>query len=443
MGPGEIQQIIARGEGIDVSFARRVSSAYINERAVIERMAALANSRGGTLLVGVGGDGSISGCHPFHGDHTDPVQLAAAIRRYTAPPLDVAVEVAAVEGQPVVALSVAASPTPVATAWGVYRARSLNSSGVAVDEGLPPAELFTRYRDANGVDWATSPAAGASPSDLDPGAFAAYRRLTASHGGNSALAQRGDDSLVRALGFRNDSGEPLSLGAILLFGTEESITRHLPFHQVVVADARTPRSTWRSRAALPVLVERLTGATPGAETVGNALPFVLNALLHRDYTLPGAIYVHVDEDRRTVTSPGPLPRGITAEDVLGGAPSFAPRSLHLTTAIAHTGVTRGAGTGAADAAREMLARGFAAPSYSGTHSQAVTVTIAAVPAGRAASVRGDVLGALRDLGEASSAQVAERAGVSQQQAYRALRHLVEKGEVTRRGSTRTTRYSVS
>ncbi len=446
MDPGQgrttLRQLIDGGEDITVSFARRVSAAYINERAVIERMAALANSAGGTLLVGVDADGTVSGCHPFHGDHTDPVQHAATVRRYTSPPLDTAVEVFAVDGRPVVALGVSPSATPVATAWGVYRARTLNSSGVAVDEGIPPAELFTRYRDANGVDWATAPAPGATPADLDPAAFAAYRRLTAAHGGNTALAQRDDDALVRALGFRNDSEHPLTLGAVALFGTGEAITRHLPYHQVVIADARSPRTTWRSSAALPVLVENLTTGR-GAETVGDALPFALNALVHRDYTLPGAVYIYVDEERRSVTSPGPLPRGMSAEDILTGTPTFAPRSLHLSTAIAHTGVTRGAGTGAAEAAERLVAAGFPAPSYSGTHSQAVTVSISAQKERGGATERGSILGALRELGEASSAEVAQRAGVSQQQAYRALRKLVEKGDVTRSGTTRMTRYAVS
>ena len=441
-GQATLRQLIDGGEGISVSFARRVSAAYINERAVIERMAALANSAGGTLLVGVDADGTVSGCHPFHGDHTDPVQLAATVRRYTFPPLDTVIEVSAVEGRPVVALSVAASSTPVATAWGVYRARTLNSSGVAVDEGIPPAELFTRYRDANGVDWATTPAPGATVADLDPGAFAAYRRLTAAHGGNTALAQRGDDALIRALGFRNDSEHPLTLGALVLFGTEEAISRHLPYHQVVIADARPPRATFRSRAALPVIIENLTTGR-GAETVGNALPFALNALVHRDYTLPGAVYIHVDEERRSVTSPGPLPRGMSAGDVLTGTPTFAPRSLHLSTAVAHTGVTRGAGTGAVEAARRLAAAGFPAPSYAGTHPQAVTVSVAARKESGAGAGRDSILGALRELGEASSAQVAECAGVSQQQAYRALRKLVERGEVTRSGTTRMTRYAVS
>ncbi|WP_115685576.1 RNA-binding domain-containing protein [Corynebacterium senegalense] len=437
MQRGEIEQLIESGEGIALSFARRVSSAYINERAVVERMAAMANSEGGTLLVGVDSDGTVSGAHPFHGDHTDPVELAAAVRRHTSPPLDVTVEVAAVGGRAVVALSTEAAASPVATTWGVYRARRLNGAGVAVDEGLTPPELFTRYRDANGLDWALSPAPGATLADLDPAAFAAYRRLTSAHHGNTALAARDDDALVRALGFRNDSDTPILLGAVALFGTEEALARHLPYHQVVLADTRAPRTTWRSRAPLAVLAENLAAS----EAVGDALPFVLNALAHRDYSLPGAVYVHVDAKRRAVTSPGALPRGVRPEDLLSDAPTFAPRSLYLSTALAHTGLTRGAGTGVVDAARDLARRGAPVPSYAGTHAQAVTVSVVSPVGAGGASTSDLVLEALRELGEASSGEVARRAGLGQQQAYRALRSLVGQGRVRRSGATRTTRYS--
>ncbi|QYH19007.1 MarR family transcriptional regulator [Corynebacterium aquatimens] len=44
--------------------------------------------------------------------------------------------------------------------------------------------------------------------------------------------------------------------------------------------------------------------------------------------------------------------------------------------------------------------------------------------------------------EMSSSDVAEAAGLSTQQAYRALRKLVDAGHVTRSGETRMTRYSV-
>ena len=86
------------------AFARRKSAAFINERRVIETMASMANAEGGTLFIGVDSDGSISGCYPFHGDRTDPAQLAMAVRRYTNPPLEVDVSAARIGGAEVIAV---------------------------------------------------------------------------------------------------------------------------------------------------------------------------------------------------------------------------------------------------------------------------------------------------------------------------------------------------
>lgn len=405
MHADEMRRLIAQGEGLTTAFARRVSAAYINERAVIELMACMANGAGGTLLIGVDANGAISGCHPFHGDRTDPAALAMAVRRNTSPALSADVSVAELDGKDVVALTVEAAPSPVATRWGVYRTRRLNAKGTPECAGMDPAYLFTRYRDANGIDWALAPAAGATAADIDPEAVAAYRRLSARFGGDAQLASLSGDALTRALGFHDDSAEPVKLGAIALFGTPGAVAKHLPYHQLVVVDRRGPAATHRSSSPLAPMVEGLAGL--------EALPLAINALLHRDYTLPGAVYVRLEPSRTTVTSPGGMARG--------------PRSLYLTTALARTGVTAGAGEGLRDLNVD----------FTGSHEQGVSATLR--------EQLGDneqlSLDAVRRGGDGvSRGDVAAATGLSTQQAYRALKKLTEAGRVRRVGSTRTTRY---
>lgn len=404
MHADEMRQLIDAGEGLTTAFARRVSAAYINERAVIELMACMANGAGGTLLIGVDANGAISGCHPFHGDRTDPAALAMTIRRNTSPALAAEVSVAELDGRDVVALTVEAQPSPVATRWGVYRTRRLNAKGVPECAGMDPAYLFTRYRDANGIDWALAPATGASDTDIDPDAISSYRRLVARFGGDDELAQLSDDALVRSLGFHDDSAEPVKLGAIALFGTPEAIARHLPYHQLVVVDRRGPAATHRSASPLAPMVEGLAGL--------EALPLVLNALMHRDYTLPGAVYVRLEQTRTNVTSPGGMARG--------------PRSLYLTTALARTGITTGAGEGL---------RGLDVD-YTGSHEQGVSATLRE----RLGENERLALDAVQLGDGVSRSDVATATGLSTQQAYRALKKLTEAGRVRRVGSTRTTRY---
>lgn len=439
MHADDIKRLIEQGESLQVAFARRISSAYVNERRVIEMMACLANGGGGTLLVGVDSDGNVSGCYPFHGEHTEPGELAAAIFRQTSPGLSTDVAVADIDGREVVAIRTDAQPSPVATKWGVYRTRRLNAAGTPECAGMDPAYLFTRYRDANGMDWALTPAGEASFEDLDPAAIADYRSMVR----DFRLRTLDDAPLVRALGFLNDTAEPISLGAVALVGTQSALRRYLPHHQLTVTERRGAPRTVRSSAPLATM---LSDVSRNRATFGDAFELVVNALVHRDYFMPGPVYVALDADGARVTSPGGAPRGVDLAAAAGGAATYAPRSLYLATALAHTGVVGGAGLGLAGLRR-------AGVSFAGSHEQAVVASLAWAGAGGAGSAglaeaaeasgnEAKALRAVREVGTkgASSSEIAKLAGLSNQQAYRALRKLVDAGAIRRTGETRMTRY---
>lgn len=46
---------------------------------------------------------------------------------------------------------------------------------------------------------------------------------------------------------------------------------------------------------------------------------VVNAFVHRDYTLSSDVKIEIYDDRLTITSPGSLPDGLTMEDIRKGA----------------------------------------------------------------------------------------------------------------------------
>ncbi|WIM67683.1 putative DNA binding domain-containing protein [Corynebacterium breve] len=501
MHSDEITRLISQGQGLKVAFARRTSPAYINERAVIESLTCLANGEGGTLCIGVDQDGTVSGCYPFHSNETDPHALESMIKRHTSPPLASHVDVVQIDGEEVVAITVEPSLTPVATRWGVYRARRLNTQGIAECHGMDPTYLFTRYRDANGIDWARIPATGATEDDLDPAAFDAWRELIAASDGDPVLAELSDDDLVRALGLRDDSIEPITLGAVLLFGTPDAIARHLPYHRIVFVEVGTMRRTLRSSAALAIFLNDLHKQS---EKLGVPVKeLVVNAVTHRDYFLPQAIYVSTDDKRTSVTSPGGFPRGVTGDKACSSTATYAPRSLVLSTAISRSGIATGAGLGLMKVTTEQLQAGHPAPTFQGTHDQAVTVTvshtlvddqlphiIASSPeplsldalhivhyfhthpeasdeeaatatqlsvsevlavcqrwpvfrrqaAGVDDSPEARVVQFIAGQGEATSGDVATAMQVSQQRAYRLLKKLVDQGRLEKTGQTRTTRY---
>ena len=85
-------------------------------------------------------------------------------------------------------------------------------------------------------------------------------------------------------------------------------------------------------------------------------------------------------------------------------------------------------------------------SFEGSHDQAVVASMQWAPTTRNISeATGNEARVLKMMGRvgdegASSSTIAEMAGLSKQQAYRALRKLVDQGAIRRTGETRTTLY---
>jgi ATP-dependent DNA helicase RecG len=69
---------------------------------------------------------------------------------------------------------------------------------------------------------------------------------------------------------------------------------------------------------------------------------VLNAVCHRDYRLPGSVFVRQYARRLEVTSPGGLPEGVTVENILD---QQVPRNRRLAEACARCGLVERSGQG--------------------------------------------------------------------------------------------------
>jgi ATP-dependent DNA helicase RecG len=103
-----------------------------------------------------------------------------------------------------------------------------------------------------------------------------------------------------------------------------------------------------------------------------------NALIHRDYTAPGAIHVQWAEDQIEIFNPAGLPAG-TTPDTLRTAPP-RPRNPLLADAFRRAGIVERTGRGISQIFAEQLRYGHAPPDYgrSGEHS-----VVALLPGGAA------------------------------------------------------------
>ncbi len=88
----EIQRIVRRGEGEQLEFKRKVA----HPNKIIREIVAFANTRGGSLLIGVDDNGSIPGVRSAEEERYG---LEKAIQQWCRPSIDYDVEVIPISGQ--------------------------------------------------------------------------------------------------------------------------------------------------------------------------------------------------------------------------------------------------------------------------------------------------------------------------------------------------------
>jgi len=81
----ELKQLVTLGEGVSLEFKRRVP----RDKRIAKEVIALANTRGGRILVGVDDDGTITG---LDDSSEQEFMLRRAVRRCTAPEVDIRTE---------------------------------------------------------------------------------------------------------------------------------------------------------------------------------------------------------------------------------------------------------------------------------------------------------------------------------------------------------------
>jgi ATP-dependent DNA helicase RecG len=99
---------------------------------------------------------------------------------------------------------------------------------------------------------------------------------------------------------------------------------------------------------------------------------VVNALVHRDYTIPGPVRVFVFPDRVEVISPGRPPNSVDAEGMRVGA--HVPRNPHIYARVADAQFATRAGSGIRRIARLLRESGDRKLGISVTNTQ-VTLTL--------------------------------------------------------------------
>ena len=433
-----------RFENLNLEYKREYTDQI--RKAVI----AFANTDGGAVLVGVDDDGTVRGVDDVDGTR---VRVGNLIRDSIRPDVRAFVSVIEEErgGRTVLRFDVQRG-----TARPYYwKAKGLRPEGVFVRQdaaSVPASEAAIREMLLASADGAFERMRSLR-QDLTFGAAAAFfreRKVAFGPAQRRSLGLVGEDGLFTNLALLLSDQCPFTLKLAVFEGTGKTVFRERrEIGGSVLAQVREAfdyLDKWnRTRAEVRGL-DRVDRRDYPPEAVREAL---LNAVVHRDYALPGADLVSLFDDRLEVLSAGGLVRGVSLSDVLLGLSAL--RNAALAGVFYRLRLIEAYGTGLLKIREAYAGAPRPAAVEATDHAFKVTLpnrnaAVAAEPrraAGPAPApdARADaVLAALRSRRELGRADVEALCGVSPATAARLLARLVAEGRAATVGRGPSTRY---
>lgn len=346
MNATNLQELIAEGEHSSLEFKRDCG---LTSEKLGRELVALANLKGGHLLIGVEDDGSISGLQ-----RQDLEEWVMTIcRQKIYPPLLPGFQVVTVppDSRQVAVIEVPPAPIkPCRLLESGHRNAYIRVGSTVREPG--EEELAQMYQASLRLDYGKIPVVEASFEDLEYVRIRNFLEVGLQY--PPAHHEEELRQTMRNLEWLAESPKGLvpTVYGVLLFATQPrrflpqagiraiahpGLSESLETIEDTVLDApMVPERTREGRDLSPGLIERAIHfvnrhAPPRNPLEGvrhlhnSAFPedvlreLLTNAIAHRDYTNAGAdILLNLFPDRLEITSPGRLPNGCTVEAILGG-----------------------------------------------------------------------------------------------------------------------------
>lgn len=307
-----LEALLAAGETQTVEF----KSSF--DRETIESLVAFANSVGGTVLVGVGNDGSVKGV--TLGRETLNEWLGQ-IKSTTSPSIIPDIEAVSISGKTVVVIHVGEYPVKPISTRGKYFKRVATSN-----HQLTLSEITDLYLQSLQVSW---DAYEAPRETLDALSLTKIERFTreVNRSGRFSL----DSSPILALEkLKFITNNHPTWAAMLLFA-ETPLRHHIHIGRfktpsMIIDDRQITDTLFEAvEQAMKFLVSHISvafsfdGSLQRQERFAYPLPALrealLNAVVHRDYANASDIQIKVFDDSITIFSPGSLYGGLTVEEL--------------------------------------------------------------------------------------------------------------------------------
>jgi len=377
----QLQYWLTEPEGVHLEFKEAKHNFHFDK--LVEYCVALANEGGGKVILGVTDrrPRRIVATAAF----AEPGRTEAGLHSRLAHRIPIE-ELQTAEGRVLVVHVPARLP---GTAWQVD-GRYLKRAG---DElaALRDTELRAMFAET-GPDFSAEVCAGASMSDLSVDAVGAFRDWWAAKTRDERKSRWNDEQTLNNAELLVD--DRISYAALILFGTRRALGRWLAQSELVFeyrsSEASGPPADrveyregfflwhdafWNKinqrndRQSYQDGLFRIELPTFDEVSVREAL---LNAVAHRDYRLGASVFVRQYAQRLEVVSPGGLPPGITPANILD---QQNPRNRRLAEALAKCGLIERSGQGMNLMFENAIRQGKALPSFAGTSTHEVRLTL--------------------------------------------------------------------
>ena len=359
----------AEAEGQRLDFKQEGPSADATYREIAETAICLANTDGGTIIVGV--SDKLSGSAALLGTALDPAEVRTRVRALTRPPLDVYTEALQFGGVRLLAVEVEASEEFHSDTKG----RAPRRYGTECHP-MDPAQQRQLREGRAPSDWSARVAR--RPEIEEAGLASARRHLQASlRPERRALATLAVGELLRALGVVDGDDRLLEAGAVLVGDGGVAVT-----YQFKDSPGGEPRQVERLHGPLLAVFDRVMEliaahrrSTPltlpnGQQLMVEDFPELAvrealsNALMHEDLRRAEPVVVEHSPQVMAITSAGALVAGVHPDNILTH-PS-KPRNPRLAAACRVVELAEEVGRGVDRMYREMVRSGRQVPEITDT-----------------------------------------------------------------------------
>lgn len=379
MTPDELKKFISRGETLTVEF--KSDREKLSDRALVEALAAMANTDGGVLILGIEDKtGEITGLHRQHQNCGTPTAMVA---NRTVPSLHVAVEEIACDGLPLFVMTVPSVPGVTATSDGLYLRRRLKPDGTPEAVPMNPFEIQSRMSKFRLVDPSAQPMDEVPLTAIDPLQRLRIREsIKRNRNSDKTLLELDDAAFDRALELVRDFNgrDCLTMAGVLFLTNEAVIRQHIPTYEVafqVLKGTDVRVNEFHRRPIVEeyeAVVQQFKAYVEEEEVMRDSYRMsapnfditcfreaLTNAIVHRNYAQLGTVIVKLDETGLAISNPGGLVSGVTPQNIL----SVAPRSRNtlLADVAKRIGLAERTGRGVDRIFEGVLRYGRAKPEY--------------------------------------------------------------------------------